>query len=336
MTFRNQILTGDAFGLVWELPEGSIDTVWSSPPYWQMREYPDIGGARPFGSEETIEGYVASTVELFKGIRNCLKPWGTVWWNVGDTYVGCDKQRHGRKNLGMVPFMVADALQSEGWILRNIVSWVKSVTLPDPTKDRLPTSWEPILLLAHPDSGGKYFFDMDAIRQPTRESRHPMGSPPRDNAVTRPHHHKTKGHFAAQSTEIIHKYLRATLPKRVCRDNGKPIYEVTTGSSVNWGDDWKEEADRTWRRADRSGGNTGLKNRGLNHEREWTTTLVNGDCEGGSVPGIVLDPFMGSGTTGLVANQMGADFVGIEASAEGAEAAKRRIMNEPVSLFRDL
>ena len=331
--YRNKIVVGDAFDLVHELPENSIDTIWSSPPYWGLRDYPNIGDAYKFGLEKTVEEYVESTVTLFDGFLDCLKPWGTVWWNVGDTYINSESQGFRCKNLAMIPFRVAIALQERGWYVRSLVSWVKKVALPDPTKDRMPNTWEPIMLLAHPECNGKYHFDIDKIRIPGPNALHPMGVPRKNYLRTGPHNHQAKGHFAAQSTEVVAKYLPATLPTKVCVENGKPIYDVMTAEKVDWGGDWQKMRDDAWRAKGRGAGNTGLRNVSRGDDREWKKITVNGDHNGETAKGIVLDPFMGSGTTAVVAKDIGADFVGFEGSPSNAGMAMDRVYSQPVSLF---
>jgi DNA modification methylase len=144
------------------VPE-SIDTCVTSPPYWNLRDYDHDG---QIGQEETPQKYADRLVSVFREVRRVLKDSGTVWLNVGDAYnsVGYVPHRSGwqrRKQLCLVPFRVALALQDDGWWVRNVAVWYKSNALPSSVSDRLTNRWEPVFLLA---KSAEYFFDLDAIR----------------------------------------------------------------------------------------------------------------------------------------------------------------------------
>jgi len=331
-SIRNTILVGDTFKLMGTLPDASVDTVWSSPPYWSVREYPVGVDITPYGEEPTISGYVERTVELFFCMERVLKPWGTVWWNVGDSYATANNQELKGKNACMIPFRIAMALQSHGWTVRNIVAWVKKSTMPEPHTDRLPTAWEPILLLAHPKSEGEYHFDMDRIRLPSVDRVHPAGVPPKDWCTVKRANFKGQEHFAMQPLGLPGRYLPATLPARVCLECSKPtLHTAWQAQSRTWGE-YKQERDRTWRPEGRSAGNTGLKNRHMD-DRVWSKHTTRCGCDAGTSPGVVLDPFMGSGTTAVAARRLGCDFIGLEAIEQVAQRARNRVGGEPMDLF---
>jgi DNA modification methylase len=145
------------------LPAESFDTCLTSPPYWNLRDY---GHEGQVGQEETPQQYADRMVAIFREVRRVLKDTGTVWLNIGDAYnhVGHVPFRSGwqrPKQLCLVPYRVALALQDDGWWIRNVAVWFKPNALPASVTDRLTNRWEPVFLLAKNED---YFFDLDAIR----------------------------------------------------------------------------------------------------------------------------------------------------------------------------
>jgi len=146
-----------------QLTPQSVDTCLTSPPYWNLRDYGNDG---QLGQEETPQQYADRLVAVFREVRQVLKETGTVWLNVGDAYnhIGHVPYRSGwqrPKQLCLVPYRVALALQDDGWWVRNVAVWYKSNALPASVTDRLTNRWEPVFLLAKSED---YFFDLDAIR----------------------------------------------------------------------------------------------------------------------------------------------------------------------------
>ncbi len=165
------------------LPEKSMQTCVTSPPYWGLRDY---GVDGQLGLEPTIEEYVANMVEVFRGVRRVLRDDGTVWLNLGDTYnsgnsgardperwpkqsrnnkqtprAHCNTLKH--KDLCGIPWYVAFALQADGWYLRQDIIWAKPNPMPESVTDRCTKSHEYIFLLS---KGPRYFYDAEAIKEP--------------------------------------------------------------------------------------------------------------------------------------------------------------------------
>lgn len=166
---RGVIYVGDCLEILRQLPEASIDTVLTSPPYWAARDY---GVEHQVGAEENPTLYVDRLVKVFAEVRRVLKMQGTVWLNIGDIYLRGPKysensrRRHEQgwirnKQLSLLPFRVAIALQDSGWVVRNCVVWFKPNAVPASVTDRLANRWEPIFLLAKDED---YFFNLDRIR----------------------------------------------------------------------------------------------------------------------------------------------------------------------------
>lgn len=150
---RWNVTQGDALAVLASLPDESVDCCVTSPPYWGLRDY---GHSGQMGLEETPEAYVKAMVDLFREVRRVLKPQGTLWLNLGDSYGK-------RKQLQGIPWRVALGLQSDGWFLRQDIIWEKPNAIPSSVTDRCTTSHEYLFLLAKSE---KYHYDQDAIREP--------------------------------------------------------------------------------------------------------------------------------------------------------------------------
>jgi len=234
---RDCIHTGDAFDVLPELPAESVHTVMTSPPYWNLRDY---GEADQLGLEETPEEFVENLADVFDEVKRVLRPDGSLWLNLGDTYDD--------KDLQQIPARVALELQNRGWILRNRVTWAKPNPMPQSVKDRLNDTTEAVF---HFVKNRKYWYDLDAIREEhadstmewvensTRQSDagatndpnynhhesgglhaaredlseelHPAGKNPGDvfEVTTKPF---PEAHFAVYPPELCEKPIKATCP----------------------------------------------------------------------------------------------------------------------------
>lgn len=145
------LLEGDAFSCLQRFPAECIDMVITSPPYWRQREY---GTGVGLGSEESVAAYISSLSRIFREVKRVLKPNGSFWLNLGDTYED--------KRLLGIPWRVAIHLQDvQGWILRNSVVWHKLKGSPDNAKDKLRNVHE---IVFHFVKQKSYYYDVDAIR----------------------------------------------------------------------------------------------------------------------------------------------------------------------------
>lgn len=206
------VLQGDAFDLLKDLPSESVDLVITSPPYWGLRDYefehnwdildlwkdgkhakdiPTFEWYRShrglLGLEPLPEWYVSNLVEILNGCQRVLKPGGSLWLNLGDTYFARwssirSKGRQGlngdarmrrktpmggfrqEKQLLLIPARVAIAMQDHRWILRNDLIWYKPNVLPRPFDDRLASTHEHFFhFVKRPKEGrAKYHYDLEA------------------------------------------------------------------------------------------------------------------------------------------------------------------------------
>lgn len=152
MQIKSRIICGDSRSVLNELTEGCVDTIVTSPPYFQQRDYED---ERQVGLEPSQSAYVQSLVHILNECRRVLSDNGTLWLNIGDKY------KDGRL-LGM-PWRVAFALEEAGWILRSDVIWHKPNAMPHSVKTRPTTDHEYLFLFS---KSATYYYDGDAIREP--------------------------------------------------------------------------------------------------------------------------------------------------------------------------
>jgi site-specific DNA-methyltransferase (adenine-specific) len=277
---RNRILCGDVRELSAGLPAAVADCVVTSPPYYGHRAY--SGDARELGREATPEAYVSRLVDCLAAVRRLLKPQGTLWLNLGDSY------RDGRL-LG-IPWRVALALGDDGWLLRSDIVWHKPNAMPHPARTRPTPDHEYVFLLSRE---GAYHYDADAIREP----------------------HVT---FSAQSRMRggrRHLGIRGGTPEQgKNRGNG------------NLHDGRWDQAFHPGGRNKRTVWSVPLGKFRDAHFAVFPEQLIE-PCVLAGCPegGLVLDPFMGAGTTALVARRLGRDFLGFELVAEYVALAERRL-----------
>ena len=183
------ILVGDVRTRLAEIPDGSVQTCITSPPYWGLRDY---GQDDQIGLEQSPDEYVQSMVEVFKEVNRVLRDDGTLWLNLGDSYSGSGKgpsgnlgKKHDERNMekkhsaivpdGLkskdlvgIPWRVAFALQADNWYLRQDIIWAKPNPMPESVTDRCTKSHEYLFLLT---KSSKYYFDNEAIKEPAVAGR---------------------------------------------------------------------------------------------------------------------------------------------------------------------
>lgn len=151
-----ELIIGDCIKSMQSMPEKSVQTCVTSPPYFGLRDY---GNDQQIGLEKTPDEFVNKLVEVFREVRRVLKDDGTLWLNLGDSY--------GDKQLLGIPWKVAFALQADGWYLRQDIIWSKPNPMPEPVKDRCTKSHEYIFLLS---KSPKYYYDHEAIKEDCSEN----------------------------------------------------------------------------------------------------------------------------------------------------------------------
>tara|TARA_R110000782_G_scaffold245916_1_gene332649 strand:- start:1323 stop:2285 length:963 start_codon:yes stop_codon:yes gene_type:complete len=304
-----KILRGSCLDTLKTLPEQSINTCITSPPYWGLRDY---GESDQLGLEETPEEFVENLVQVFREVKRVLRDDGTVWLNLGDSY-GQQKgkgfnanekegyvdsrrkelqEKQGNilvktnlppKNLVGIPWRVAFALQADGWYLRQDIIWHKPNPMPESVRDRCTKAHEYIFLLS---KSSKYYYDHEVIKEDS------IYAPGKTKEVER-----EKGYYDGKWSN----------PEKGSRHDGsfKAIREKKNKRSV-----WTVSA----------------KPFKGSHFATFPPDLIE-PCvlAGCPVGGTVLDPFGGSGTTAQVALGNSRDAVLCELNDEYIEIAKQRI-----------
>jgi len=241
-----------------ELKDGEVQTIFTSPPYWNKRKYSEEEG---LGNEKTSEEFVVNLSEHLRDCKRVLSDRGSFFLNLGDTFY--------KGNLQNVPHRVVLKLQEQGWILRNTIIWSKTNPKPSSTKTNLTPSYEFIFHLVKS-------IEYDYYPTPNKLSEKTKPSLP-------PRHRSVNGEY----------------PKSV-----SPYLPNLKGK--NMGDYWNEDIVRT-----------SVANQKLDIEGEHPAPFPNEIItlpilQTSKEDDIVLDPFMGSGTTGNVCDKLGRSFVGFD------------------------
>lgn len=295
------ILCGDALEQLRTLEPESVHTCVTSPPYYNLRDY---GAAGQIGMEETPEEYIAKLVDVFREVRRVLRPDGTLWVNIGDSYAtrsgpqppANTRNAHGHtrkelpsgykcKDLMGIPWLLAFALRADGWYLRQDLIWHKTNAMPESVRDRCTKAHEYIFLLS---KSAHYYFDADAIREP-------FTTPPR-SGERRSYKAGSASSFRMDSGHLEQCGNFAGLPLNPKGRNKRDVWAISTG---------------------------GFKGAhfAVFPERLVEPCILAGCPEGGTV----LDPFAGSGTTGVVAKRLRRNFVGVEINPDYWKMATDRI-----------
>jgi DNA modification methylase len=316
---------GDCLQTLRSLPSESVNTCVTSPPYFGLRDY---GHAGQIGLEQTPDEFVTKLVEVFREVRRVLRDDGTLWLNLGDSYArnpakgqhkpgDSGKQAYiydtgnGRasctaqtgladKQLIGIPWRVAFALQADGWTLRQDIIWHKPNPMPESVKDRCTKAHEYIFLLS---KGPRYYFDNEAMQEDAiygargsefhtgKTGAHQMG-----RSSAGPRQSKVRGEFNGKTNAVPgREAFRAIRDTR----NRRSVWTVAT---------------KPFKGA---------------HFATFPPDLIEPCILAGSPRGgVVLDPFGGSGTTGLVADRHGRDAILCELNPAYAEMAAARIAED--------
>lgn len=319
------LLHGNALVVASGLAPKSVQTIVTSPPYFGLRDYES---AEQFGAEETVEEFVRHLVDLFAVLRTVLADDGTLWLNLGDSYsseggksgVGVNarvgntlKQVESRtrpasdlpaKNLIGVPWRVALALQADGWILRSDIIWAKPNPMPESVTDRPTKSHEHLFLFAKSSS---YLYDSAAIAEDaakgdagTSWTDGKTGDRQQGRSQVRPS--AKQGDFSGKGKTpgSGQQSFRAVRESRNKRD----VWSVATVPFPGA------------------------------HFAAYPPQLIRPCILAGSRPGdTVLDPFSGSGTTGMVATEEGRKYIGIDLNREYLDLSlSTRFAQPPLSM----
>lgn len=305
--FINRIICGDAQDILKTLPTGSIDCVVTSPPYWGLR---DFGVDGQLGLESNVEDYVERLCLVFDEVRRVLKETGTLWVNLGDTYGGDapvrsrageqfarippQKRRHAgnasgvrKKSLALAPSRFALAMTKRGWLLRNEIIWHKPNIMPQSAADRFTHNFEKLYFFT---LSSRYYFKRQY--EPLSDPKSAERARPLNPVIRR------KRIYGDPFISAMNPKTQEASRKRMLRlgRNKRAVWTIATRPFHG------------------------------EHSATFPPALVEMPIEAGCPPGgIVLDPFAGSGTTALVARQLGRRFIGIDLNPSYVRMAEARL-----------
>lgn len=322
--YSDDVLTlhhGDALTVAREIADCSVRTIVTSPPYFGLRDYGEDG---QLGGEGSVGEYVRHMVDLFAELRRVLADDGTLWLNLGDTYSGSGKGVWGdsaateaarnrvketyiptrdqaplagkvfdglpAKNLIGIPWRVAFALQEDGWILRSDIIWHKPNPMPESVKDRPTKAHEYVFLFA---KSPRYYYDATAIQEPAKTGFNGSDFHTGKTAEHQLGRASQQPRFGGNKQNGGHTYSgNEYAPNGLA--NKRSVWSVATVPFPG------------------------------SHFAVYPPELIRPCILAGSRPGdTVLDPFSGSGTTGMVALQEGRKYVGIDLNAEYLDLSLR-------------
>jgi len=309
----NHIYTGDALKTLRKFPAESVDCVVTSPPYYCLRDYGKIG---QIGLEKSPETYIKNLVSVFMECRRVLKKEGTMWIVIGDSYAGSGRGWSGKndlysrktqpkasfanefskphkiagyknKDLIGIPWMLAFALRNSGWFLRQDIIWNKPNPMPESVRDRCTKAHEYIFLFA---KSARYYFNYPAMLEPAKW----------DGRAKNIYHGSTK--YGSSNSSLTNQQIH------------------------KGGKRWANSIDGIPARNRRSVWTVPTRGFKGAHFATFPPDLIRPCIEAGCPSdGVVLDPFMGAGTTALIARELGRNYVGIELNSEYVRLAEERL-----------
>lgn len=309
----SKIICGNSIEVLKTFADNSVDMCVTSPPYYGLRDYGESG---QIGMEQTPQEYIEHLTEIFMEVHRVLKPTGTLWINIGDSYAGSGKgpmslsvAGNGKnstlyaknskvhevpktwdgikpKDMIGIPWMLAFSLRSKGWYLRSDIIWHKTNCLPESVKDRPTKCYEHIFLLS---KSRKYYYDYKAIQEPLKQ-------------VSKERYKRGRSDHS--------KYAGEDLQQNINRQ--RDDFSMFDQEYKRKRDVW-EVSTNTFKMDE--------------HFAMYPEKLIEPCVLAGSEKGgIVLDPFFGSGTTGVVAKKHGREYIGIDINPKYCALAEKRIM----------
>lgn len=342
-----EILQGDCLAVLKTIPERSIQMCVTSPPYYGLRDY---GVDGQIGLEDTPQEFISRLVDVFREVRRVLKDDGTLWVNIGDSYCNSNGyarasdqfQRKGRndapandgdltrlhesglktKDLIGIPWMLAFALRADGWYLRQDIIWHKPNPMPESVKDRCTKSHEYIFLLS---KSQQYYFDHEAIKEEVTQStieRVHRGKLPTfcgdkcnpDDPFYRtkskneynPLKHKNLQENGQQNHSMHERRAQGLPDEQYAARNKRDVWTVTTKPY--------------------SGA----------HFATYPEDLIKPCILAGSREGdLVLDPFNGAATTGVVCKRLKREYLGIELNPEYVDISNERLQRVGAEIYME-
>jgi site-specific DNA-methyltransferase (adenine-specific) len=328
-----------------KLPDECVDSIVTSPPYYGLRDY---GVEGQLGLESTLEAYLLRMLAITAELKRVLKPTGTMWWNHGDAYSGSGKgagdsnpdpkytakarSRNLPKTQGLQKCLmlqnyrlVQRIIDEQGWILRNVIIWHKPNCMPSSVKDRFTVDYEPVFFFT---KSKKYWFETQY--EPHTSGTHARGGH-KFNLRVRDAEKRKSAQYRATKEEI-RNYKDFKQSSQAAKMGGwDELPPITNpqgrGKRSVWKIPTKPYAEAHFATFPPALIETPIKagcpEFVCKKCRQARKTICG--CTSGFEPGVVLDPFIGAGTTALVAEKLGRRWIGIELNQEYIEIARRRL-----------
>jgi DNA modification methylase len=305
------------------------------------------------GLEATVDDWVTKLRAVFAEVARVLTPTGSIWIDLGDSYSRHPRYGAAAKSLLLAPERLLLALVEDGWIARNKVVWAKANPMPSSVTDRFTATYDSVYFLVR---SPRYTFDLDAVRIPhtsggsRSEKQGPVKRPdwagPLAGSNSGLHRARLAGvpghllgknpgdvwriptasfrgaHFATFPQALVERPLLATCPLKVCVDCGTA---------------WKAGPGKTFVLGERKPASS-VETHVRRYPNRWRVLRQPGPleagctCNGATRPGLVLDPFMGTGTVAAVAERLGRDWLGIEINPGYVDMAWKRLGRRPPPL----
>jgi len=309
------LLIGDVREKIKEIKDESVQAIVTSPPYWGLRDYDE---SNQIGQEKIPEEFIYNILQLSWDLKRILKDDGIFWLNLGDTYYGPKgghwssdnsftndetgtKYREHRKappkhsylktkDLVGVPWKTAIALQQDGWYIRNDIIWSKNNPMPEAVKDRFAKSHEHIFMLTKKPN---YYFDYEAVLEPYTKPLNRWGGDNYNDVEVSKYENGM-----AKSLGYSHQDTKG---------KGKAVRPNPNGKTRNYV--WKLNT------SSYKGGHFAV------FPEDIPELCIKASTKKGDT---VLDPFMGSGTTAVVAKKLERKWIGIELNPEYAQIINDR------------
>jgi len=329
----NKIYCGDALEVLQNFTAETVNCIVTSPPYYCLRDY-GVGGQ--IGLEKSPEAYLKNLVKVFTECQRVLKKDGTMWIVIGDSYAGSGRGWSGKndlytrkiqpsasfanefskphklpnyknKDLIGIPWALAFALRENGWYLRQDIIWHKSNPMPESVRDRCTKAHEYVFLLT---KSARYYFDHEAMLEPASYDG------------------RSKNTYSASAKYLNNASGLAT--QTLFKGGERWPNKIRPFGSQNQTGTNRNDVGNMWTdcpaRNKRSVWTVPTKGFKGAHFATFPPNLIRSCIEAGCPPdGVVLDPFMGAGTTALVAKELGRNYIGIELNAEYIAMAEERL-----------
>ena len=324
MEYLNKIILGNCLTGIKQMPDNSVDCCITSPPYWGLRDY---GVDQQLGQENDFRNFVNNLLDIFLEIKRVLKPTGTCWVNLGDTYNGnkientknnknpnlvnsnFKKEKYQtikEKSLLMIPERFAIEMIDAGWILRNQIIWHKPNQMPQSAKDRFTVDFEKIFFFVKQPI--EYYFEQQLEKAIGYDGRNDIDykGGKKDVSIgkhTRWKFHKNIQEKGQQPNSMHIKRAIGELDKVYPMRNMRAVWSINT-------EPFPEAHFATY-------------------PEKLVERMIKAGCPEN---GLVLDPFMGAGTTAVVAKKLNRNYTGFELNPEYKLIAENRLIKE-VGLF---